>query len=129
MREDAGTWTVAGVILIVKAVLGGWAAVVVLAASRQHHRSFLNATITRRHGGLGLVLVVMTAATIVVAVGLLRRLSWARVAAYILEGVAIVTAVSRLGSSPGLAVLSMALSVAVIALVAVGAPRRLPVSG
>ena len=126
MDDRSGTWTGAAVILIVKAVLGGWAGFALLVASRRHHRRFLNATITRQHTGIGLLILMMVAAAIVVAIALLRRLAWASVAAYAVEAVAIFAAITRIGETPGLSLLSIGLSVAVIALVAVGSPKLRP---
>jgi hypothetical protein len=127
MRDDAGTWTVAGAILVVKLVLGAWAASVALAATSSHNRSIFGTSLTRRHTGVGVALIVLTVVTLVVAIGLFRRAPWARLATFVLEGVAILLALTRLGSVPGLALISMALSVAVIVLVAMGPrePRRL----
>ena len=127
MRDDAAPWRIAGAILVVKLVLGGWAAAVALAASRSHHRSFFGGYVERRHGGLGLVLVTLTVVTLVIAIGLFRRATWRRTATFELEGVAIALALTRLGSAPVLALFSIAVSVVVVVLVAIGSNRSAPV--
>jgi hypothetical protein len=128
--NGAGTWSVAGVILLLKAVLGGWAGLVSLRATPLHHQHFFNATLTRRHSGPGVAVLVLTAATLIVAAGLFRRALWARWATFVLEGVAVIVALRYIGKVPGVAVVSMALPAAVVVLVVRGNVRRpLPVDG
>src|SRR5437763_1756704 len=102
-EQRVGTATIAGAVLAVKAVLGVWAGLALMTASNAHHRSFLGTTITVRRTGLGVALLVLGVAAAIVAIGLLRRLSWAAPAALVLEAVGVVLALSRIGSRPGLA--------------------------
>jgi uncharacterized membrane protein len=119
-------WTTAGGLLVVKSALGMALAFVAFAASRNHHRRFLNYGLSRRHMGLGVVLVVFAAATLVLAIALFRRARWARLGTFVVEGIAVVIALSRIGSAPRAVVLSIVLSAAVVALVALGTAEVTP---
>jgi uncharacterized membrane protein len=66
------------------------------------------------------VLIVFVVATAVVAVALLTTRPWAAVAAYALEGLAVVLALTRIGTRPRAAVVALVLSAAIIALVRLG---------
>ncbi|MFN2606385.1 MAG: hypothetical protein ABR511_00615 [Acidimicrobiales bacterium] len=125
-REVPITRAVAAAMLAVKAVLGLWAAIVVFSASATRTRRFLGQVVHRRLVGAGVLLLLLVAATVVVAAGLVLGLSWARIAAFVLEGAAAVVALSRLGTRPGAAVVSLLLSAVVVALLLVppGAGRR-----
>ena len=111
------TWAGAAAILFVKAGLGLWAALVVLSSSPTRPQSFLGQPVSRRGTLIGLLLVALVAASVVVAVGLLRSRSRARLAAFVLEAVVVALSLSRLPTRPGPAYLSLALSGAVILLV------------
>lgn len=120
----SGTIVGASVVLLVKAGLGLWGAYALLTASPTHHRWYLGSTVTVRHAGLGLALGLLAVVSIVVAVALLRLVFWARLGAFVLEGVGALLAVSRLVSHPGSSLLSLALSFAVIGLLLVGSSAR-----
>ena len=108
------TVVAAVVVLVVKAALGWWGAYALLTASPTEHRWYLGGTVTVRHTGLGLLLGALAVASIVVAVALVRRVWWARVGAFGLEGAGGLLALSRLVSHPGSSLLSLTLSLAVI---------------
>ena len=114
----------AAALLVLKALLGLWAAIVVLSASAARPHSFLGQAVRRRAGGLGFLLLVFVAATVVVVVGLVQGVSWAPVATYVLEGLSILLALTRIGTRPRAAVLALVLSAIVIALVYVGSSSR-----
>lgn len=118
LDRPPATWTAAGVILIVKAALGLWGGLVLLATSHRRRLSFLGARVASRHAGAGVLLLVLAAVTVAVAVGLLQARPWARVGGIALEALAIVVAVARIGRRPGAAVLSIVLSAVVIGLLA-----------
>src|SRR2546423_7104009 len=109
-RHPPASVVAAATVLAVKAALGLWAGVVLLTASPSHHRSFLGQVIRERHRSTGVLLLVLVAASAIVVFGLVRLRPWAWVAALALEGVGVVLALSRIGSRPGAAVLSLALS-------------------
>jgi hypothetical protein len=119
LRERAGTRvkvTVAAGILLLKAALGVWASIALLTASADNEQSFLGETIRNRRIGLGLLLLVLAAITLVVVVQLVRLRSWSRLAAIALEVVAVVLALTRIASATGPALVSLVLSAAVITL-------------
>jgi hypothetical protein len=111
------------VLLGLKALLGLWAAIVVLSASASRPRSFLGQAVHRRVAGVGFLLLVFVAATVVILVGLVQRASWAPIAAYVLEGLAVVLALTRIGTRPRAAILSLVLSAVIVTLVYLGASR------
>ena len=108
------TVTVGAVALGVKAILGLWASYALLTASSAHHRSFLGATVTTRHTGLGVLLLVLAVASLIVVAGLALLHPMARVAALALEVLGIVLALARITSRPGPAVVSLAVSAVII---------------
>jgi hypothetical protein len=110
------TFAAAGGLLAVKAVLGFWAAYALLTASKAHHRSFLGGTVSTKHTGLGLLLLLLAVASVVVAAGLLRAAPWGRTAAFALEGAGAVLAGSRLVAHPLSSTVSLALAAAIIGL-------------
>ena len=110
----------AAALLALKAVLGLWAAVVALTASATQPHTFLGQAVRRRAGGVGFVLLVFVAVTVVVIVGLVQGLSWAPIATYVLEGLAALLALSRIGTRPRAAILALILSAAIVTLVYVG---------
>jgi hypothetical protein len=115
---------VAAAILGVKAVLGLWAALIVLSASPTRPHNFLGYPVSRRGVLVGLLLVALAAVTMAVAVGLARWRPGARWAAFGLEAVAVGLALSRLPSRPRVAWVALALSAAVVLLLAVPVGRR-----
>jgi hypothetical protein len=106
--------TVAAVVLALKAALGVWASYALLSASRTHHRCFLGGTVTSRHTGLGVLMFVLAAASVVVVAALALMRQRARMAAFALEGVGIILALSRLGTRPGSSLVSLVLSAVII---------------
>jgi hypothetical protein len=106
----------AGVLLIIKAALGLWLGLVLIAASRTRHRRFLGAVIRHRAAAFGVLILVLTALTLVVGIELLRVRPWARTGAFVLEGISIVSALTRIGRRPGQVILSLAFSLVVILL-------------
>jgi hypothetical protein len=119
LRERAGTRakvTVSAAILLLKAALGVWASIALLTASADNEKSFLGETIRNRRTGLGLLLLVLAAITVVVVVQLVRLKPWSRPAAIALEVVAVVLALTRIASATGPALVSLVLSAAVITL-------------
>lgn len=116
----------AAVLLAIKAVLGIWAAFALLTATRSDHKTFLGESIESRRTGLGLLVVALVIVTALVAFQLVRLRPWARLGAFVLEGAAIALAITRIGSAPGPAIISLLFSIAVIGLVlaAGGAPEE-----
>ena len=110
----------AAALLGLKALLGLWAAIVVLSASATRPHSFLGQAVRRRAAGVGFLLLVLVAVTVVVVVALLQRAAWAPVATYVLEGLAALLALTRIGSRPRAAILALILSAAIVALVYLG---------
>lgn len=126
MREPDGppsTHLAAAGILGLKALLGLWAAVVLFTASSTQPHTFLGQAVRRRAGGAGFVLLVFVAATVAVIVGLLQARPWAATATYVLEGLAALASLTRIGRRPGAAILALALSAAVVTLVWMGSSR------
>jgi hypothetical protein len=126
MNRTPTRYKVAAGLLAFKAVLGLWAAVVLFSASRGRARTFLGAAVRRRAGGLGVVVLVFVAAAVVVVIGLWQARPWAPVSAYVLEAMAVLLALSRIGRRPGAALLSLALSAAIVSLVAAGSRSAPP---
>ncbi|MGH2729325.1 MAG: hypothetical protein ACRDJI_01815 [Actinomycetota bacterium] len=114
---DRAKVTAASGILLLKAALGLWGGFVLMTTSASDEKSFLGETITKRRTGLGLLILLLAAITVVVAVQLVRYKPWARPTAVALEVLGIILAATRLGSVLGAALVSIVLSVAVITLV------------
>jgi hypothetical protein len=106
----------AAAVLLVKAALGLWGAYALISASSHHYRRFLGGVIHSRHLFLGVLILVLAVLALVVATGLLAFRTWARIGAFVLEGVAVILALSRVGTRPGAAIVSLALSAVVIGL-------------
>jgi hypothetical protein len=112
---------------MVKAALGVWGAYALLSASRSHHRTFLGGTVRSRNLSLGLTLGVLAVASLVIAVALARLVPWARLGAFILEGVGSVLALARIVHRPASSLTSLALSAVIVGLLLV--PRSARVFG
>ena len=123
----------AGALLVLKAALGVWLALVLFAASRAHPRSFLGAAIHRRVRGYGVLILLVAIVSLVIALELFRLRPWARTGAFVLEGISIAAALTRIGARPGQVVVSLAFSAAVILLLltssASSALERVPSQG
>jgi hypothetical protein len=112
------------VLLGIKAALGALIGVSLLAVSSRRHFTFAGQAIAQRRTGLGVLLLILAVITIVVLVGLLRLSAGARVGAFVLEGVSVVLALTRIGHRPGLAILSVGISVVVVVLLLGGSSSR-----
>ena len=120
-RRSAPTAHIAAAALLgLKAVLGLWAAIVVLSASATRPHSFLGQAVRRRAGGIGFLLLVFVAVTVVVLIALVQGASWAPIATYVLEGLAVLLALTRIGSRPRAAILAIVLSAIIVTLVYLG---------
>jgi hypothetical protein len=106
----------ASAVLLVKSALGLWGAYALLSASRAHHRSFLGGTIRTRNVSLGIALGALAVASLVVALELLRMAPWARLAAFVLEGVGSALALARVASRPASSLTSLAMSAVIVGL-------------
>lgn len=115
-QSPPGTVIAAAILMGVKVVLGLWVTAILFSATRLHHRRFLGAVVRRHHPGLGLVLLLFVVLTIVVLIGLVTLLAWARIAAFVLEGITIVLALIGIAKRPELAVFSIVFSLVVIGL-------------
>ena len=120
IRPLPGTVIAAAVLLIIKGALGLWLALVLFVATRRHHRTFLGAQISSRARGLGLVVLILAVITLVIAIELLRLVPWSRIGAFVLEGASVVLALTRIGTRPGQAIVSIAFSVAIVVLLLTG---------
>jgi len=104
---------------VVTAIQGGLAVLlglVLIGRGRRIRRLDIGVTGARLRGA-GVVLLLAGVALIVIAVGLARLRPWARIGAFVLEGLGIATNVVRLGGArPGAAVVGIVISVGVIAL-------------
>jgi hypothetical protein len=114
---------VAAALMALKALLGFWAAMVALTASSRRTRRFLGQAVTHRAAGVGLILLIFVAATIAVAVGLILSKSWAPIATYVLEGLAVLLALIKIANRPRAAVLAIILSAVIVTLVWLGSSR------
>ena len=123
-KSVPGSVSAAAVLLGMKAALGVLIGLALLAVSSRRHFTFAGQTLAHRRGGLGLLLIVLAVITIVVLVGLLRLSAAARVGTFVLEGVSAVLALTRIGSRPGLAILSIGISVVVVVLLLSGSASR-----
>jgi hypothetical protein len=70
------------------------------------------------HVALGWFVFALVLVTIVVGVAVLLKHRWARIGAFVVEGVSIIAALTRLPSRPGLALASIAVSVVIVVLLA-----------
>lgn len=113
------TWVAAAALLGAKAILGLWAALVVLVSSPTRPQSFLGHPVSRRGVLVGLLLVALVGITIAVAASLLQGRPGARWAGLVVEAVVVILALSRLDTRPTTAYVGLALSGAVIVLLAV----------
>src|SRR5688572_11971268 len=96
----------AAAVLLLKAALGAWAATALLTATgkglldstdpSRGEKSFLGETIRTRNTGLGLLLLLLVVVTVAIVVQLIQQKPWARIAAIVLEGVAVLLAIWRL---------------------------------
>lgn len=114
----------AAALLIIKALLGLWAAIVLLTASATRPHTFLGQAVSRRVRGAGLLALLLVVATVVIAVALSMGRPWGPPAAYVLEGLAVVLALTRIVTRPRAAILSLVLSALVVGLVASGSRSR-----
>jgi hypothetical protein len=115
---------VAAALMALKALLGFWAAMVALTATSRRARRFLGQAVTHRAAGVGIILLVFVAATIAVAIGLVLSKSWAPIATYVLEGLAVLFALVKIANRPRAAILAIILSAVIVGLVALGSSPR-----
>ncbi|HZQ76063.1 MAG TPA: hypothetical protein VFE55_01955 [Acidimicrobiia bacterium] len=107
--------TVATVIAAIQGGLGILIGLVLVGRGRRIRRLGIGLTGARLRGA-GVVLLLAGVALIVVCVGLARLRPWARIAAFVLEGLSVLSNVLRLGGArPGAAVVGIVVSGAVIA--------------
>jgi hypothetical protein len=117
-RQPGGLPGTVAAATVITAIQGGLAALVGLVfigRGRRIRRLDVGLTGARMRGA-GVVLLLAGVALIVVTVGLARLRPWARIGAFVLEGLSLVSSVLRLGGArPGAAVLSLVVSAGVIA--------------
>jgi len=110
--------TPVAVATVLTALQGGLAVLiglVLVGRGRRIRRLGIGLTGARLRGA-GLVVLLGGAALIVVAVGLARLRPWARIGAFVVEGISVLSGVVRLGGArPGAAIVGIVISVAVIA--------------
>ena len=119
-----GAVTAASVLLGIKAALGVLIGLALLAVSSRRHFTFAGQVIAHRRAGLGVLLLILAVVTVVVLVGLVRLSAAARIGAFVLEGVSVVLALTRIGSRPGLSILSIGISIVVVLLLLTGSSSR-----
>jgi len=119
-----GAVTAASVLLGIKAALGVLIGLALLAVSSRRHFTFAGQVIAHRRAGLGVLLLILAVVTVVVLVGLVRLSAAARIGAFVLEGVSVVLALTRIGSRPGLSILSIGISIVVVVLLLTGSSSR-----
>jgi hypothetical protein len=116
--------TVATVIAAIQGGVGVLLGLVLLGRGRRIRRLGIGLSGARLRGA-GLVLLLAGAALIAVCVGLARLRPWARIGAFVLEGLSVVSNLLRLGGArPGAAVVGIVVSAAVIAVLLTDSARR-----
>jgi hypothetical protein len=126
-RSRPATFVVSAVVLAVKAGLGLWAAYALMTASRTHHRSFIGSAVTARHTGLGLLLLLLAAVSLVAVGALLSGRRWARASVFGIEGIGAALAISRIASRPASSLVSLGLSAVIVGLL-LSRPAASPMS-
>lgn len=121
--------TVATVIAAIQGGLAVLLGLVLVGRGRRIRRLGIGLSGARLRGA-GVVLLLAGVALIVVCVGLARLRPWARVAAFVLEGLSVVSNVVRLGGArPGAAVVGILVSGGVIAALLTASAARAFVAG
>jgi len=116
--------TAAAVITAIQGGLGLLLGLVLLGRGRRIRRLGIGLTGARLRGA-GLVLLLAGVALIIVCVGLARLRPWARIGAFVLEGLSVVSNVFRLGGArPGAALVGIVVSAAVIVVLLTGSAGR-----
>jgi hypothetical protein len=107
--------TAATVIAAIQGGLAGLLGLVLVGRGRRIRRLDIGLTGARLRGA-GVVLLLAGVALVVVCVGLARLRPWARIGAFVLEGLSVVSNLLRLGGArPGAAVVGIVVSGGVIA--------------
>jgi len=94
------------------------AALVLFASGRRLERWTFATRVAHYRTGLGLIVLAVALAGVAIAAGVLLEADWARVAGYVFEGVTVVGALFRIGRHPVPSILSVALAMVVIVLLA-----------
>jgi hypothetical protein len=112
----------AGVLIGLQAASGMLMALVLFASGRRLERWTFATRVAHHRLGLGLLVLAVALAGAAIAAGVLLETGWARVAAYVFEGVTVVGALVRVGLHPVPSVLSVALAMAIVVLLASSTP-------
>lgn len=108
----------AGMLIGLQAAFGVLVALVLFASGRRLERWTFATRVANHRIGLGLVVLAVALAGVAVAAGVLLEADWARIAAYVFEGVTVVDALFRIGLHPVPSSLSVALAMAIVVLLA-----------
>jgi hypothetical protein len=118
-RRNSRTALVAASLLVgVQAVFDVLVALVLLASGRRLERWTLATRVAHHRIGLGLFVILIALAGMAIAVFLASSAGWARIAAYAFEGFTVLGALFRIGLHPVPSILSVAMAMIVVVLVA-----------
>ena len=117
-RHSNGATIAAGLLMTFQAFAGGLAGLALLASARRLQRFTLASGVAHHRTDAGLIIIAVAVAAIVVAGFMISGSSTARIFAYALEALAIISAMLRLGHHPAIAIASVAIAVVVIVLLA-----------
>jgi hypothetical protein len=118
-RRNSHTALIAASLLVgLQSVFTGLVALVLLASGRRLERWTLATRVAHHRIGLGLFVMLIALTGIAIAVFLASGAGWARIAAYAFEGFTVLGALFRIGLHPVPSILSVALAMIVVVLVA-----------
>ncbi len=117
-RHSDGATIAAGLLMMFQAFVGGLSGLALLASVRRLQRFTLASGVARHRMDAGLIIIAVAVAAIVVAGFVMSGSSTARIFAYALEALAVISAMLRLGRHPAMAITGVAIAVIVVVLLA-----------
>lgn len=117
-RNSHAALVAASLLVGLQSVFTGLVALVLFASGRRLERWSLATHVAHHRIGLGLFVMLIALAGMAIAVFLASGAGWARIAAYAFEGFTVLGALFRIGLHPVPSILSVALAMIVIVLVA-----------
>ena len=118
-RHNSRTAIVVASLLVgLQSVFGVLVALILFASGRRLERWTLATRVAHHRIGLGLFVMLIALSGIAIAVFLASGAGWARIAAYAFEGFTVLGALFRIGLHPVPSILSVALAMIVVVLIA-----------
>lgn len=117
-RTNRTALIAAGMLIGLQAAFGVLTALVLFASGRRLERWTLATRLAHHRTGLGFIVLTVAVIGVVIAVGVVMSADWARIAAYAFEGLMVLGALVRIGLHPVPSILSVALAMVVVVLLA-----------